>query len=40
MSIPAGANPGGLPLGLQVAAGWMADELLFGWGKRIEAALA
>jgi Asp-tRNA(Asn)/Glu-tRNA(Gln) amidotransferase A subunit family amidase len=39
LAIPSGANSGGLPLGLQVAGGWMKDELLFGWGKRIEAAL-
>lgn len=39
LAIPAGTNSAGLPLGLQIAAGWMDEERLFGWGKRIESAL-
>jgi Asp-tRNA(Asn)/Glu-tRNA(Gln) amidotransferase A subunit family amidase len=33
MNIPSGANDEGLPLGLQVAAGWYEDEKLFHWCK-------
>ncbi len=39
LAIPSGAGEGGLPLGLQIAAGWMEDEALFAWGKMIEEAL-
>ena len=36
LAIPAGANEEGLPLGLQVTAGWNEDERLFEWGRMIE----
>ncbi|MCA9995986.1 MAG: amidase [Anaerolineales bacterium] len=39
LTVPAGFDEHGLPLGLQLAAGWQQDELLFGWGKQVEAAL-
>ncbi len=39
LAIPAGASPGGLPMGLQLAGGWQRDEDLFGWGRRAEATL-
>lgn len=39
LTVPAGLDEQGLPMGLQLAAGWQQDELLFGWGKQIEAAL-
>jgi len=38
LSIP--VRTAGLPQGLQVAAGWMQDERLFGWGRRLEQALS
>ena len=40
LTVPAGLDEQGLPMGLQLAAGWQQDELLFGWGKQIEAALS
>lgn len=39
INLPAGDNPIGLPLGLQVTARFQADELLLGWAGVIEAAL-
>jgi Asp-tRNA(Asn)/Glu-tRNA(Gln) amidotransferase A subunit family amidase len=39
LSIPAGINSNGLPLGLQVAAGWYEDEILFELGPLIQAAI-
>lgn len=39
LTIPAGVDEQGLPLGVQLAAGWQQDEQLFGWGKQVEAAL-
>ncbi len=40
LTLPAGTNEAGLPLGLQIAAGWRADEKLLAWGQMLEAALA
>jgi Asp-tRNA(Asn)/Glu-tRNA(Gln) amidotransferase A subunit family amidase len=37
--LPAGRNAAGLPLGLQVAARWWADEALLGWAKELEKAV-
>jgi len=31
LSLPAGKNAAGLPLGLQVTARWYADEVLLAW---------
>jgi Asp-tRNA(Asn)/Glu-tRNA(Gln) amidotransferase A subunit family amidase len=39
LSLPSGLNRQGLPLGLQVAAGWYQDELLFSYGTLIQAAM-
>jgi Asp-tRNA(Asn)/Glu-tRNA(Gln) amidotransferase A subunit family amidase len=39
LSIPAGINSDGLPLGLQVAAGWYEDEKLIEFGPLIQAAI-
>jgi len=39
LAIPAGSPSGGLPIGLQVAAGWRQDERLFGWSREIEQVL-
>jgi Asp-tRNA(Asn)/Glu-tRNA(Gln) amidotransferase A subunit family amidase len=39
LNIPSGKNPAGLPLGLQVAAGWYEDEKLFAYSQHILAAL-
>ena len=39
LNIPSGKNPAGLPLGLQVAAGWYEDEKLFAYSQYILAAL-
>lgn len=39
LSIPAGFGEGGLPIGLQVAAGWRQDERLLGWGRQLEQVL-
>jgi Asp-tRNA(Asn)/Glu-tRNA(Gln) amidotransferase A subunit family amidase len=36
LTIPAGQAANGLPLGLQLVAGWMADEGLLAWGEGIE----
>jgi Asp-tRNA(Asn)/Glu-tRNA(Gln) amidotransferase A subunit family amidase len=40
LAIPAGSGVGGLPIGLQVAAGWRQDERLFGWSRELEHVLA
>ncbi|MBW8877307.1 MAG: amidase [Acidobacteria bacterium] len=37
--LPAGRNAAGLPLGLQVAARWWADEALLAWAANLEDAL-
>lgn len=39
LAIPVGSGTGGLPIGLQVAAGWQQDERLFGWGRELEQVL-
>ena len=39
VNLPAGRNSSGLPLGLQVAARWWADEDLLAWAESLEAAL-
>lgn len=38
LTLPAGKNPDGLPLGLQVTAGWYQDEKLLHWAKALEKA--
>jgi Asp-tRNA(Asn)/Glu-tRNA(Gln) amidotransferase A subunit family amidase len=40
LGIPAGRNADGLPLGLQVAGRWDADEELLAWGVELQKALA
>ena len=40
ITLPAGKNEEGLPLGLQVTGHWYADEELLGFAAQIEAALA
>ena len=37
LSVPLGHGEGGLPLGLQIAAGWYGDEDLLAWGEPLEA---
>lgn len=39
LSLPAGFNDAGLPLGLQVAGRWYKDEAMVAWAAMIEAAL-
>jgi Asp-tRNA(Asn)/Glu-tRNA(Gln) amidotransferase A subunit family amidase len=39
LSLPAGVTPEGLPLGLQIAARWQADEQLVGWSGLLASAL-
>ena len=39
LSLPAGRNADGLPLGLQLAAHWYADEMLLAWAVEIERAI-
>lgn len=39
LNIPSGADADGLPLGLQLAAGWYQDEMLFAWGRQISKVL-
>jgi len=39
LTLPSGVNQAGLPLGLQLAAGWYADESLLAWGSEIESLL-
>ncbi len=38
LAIPAGSDAG-LPIALQIAAGWRQDERLFSWGHQLEQAL-
>ena len=40
LAVPAGRSASGLPLGLQLAARWWADERLLSWGTQIEKELA
>ena len=40
LSVPAGVNGAGLPMGLQLAARWYDDERLIAWSAGIENALA
>lgn len=40
LNLPAGRNADGLPLGLQLAARWSADELLLAWAAGIERAVS
>ncbi|MEO8358027.1 MAG: amidase [Chloroflexota bacterium] len=40
MNLPAGKNPDGLPMGLQVVANWYRDESLLFWAKNLEHTLA
>jgi Asp-tRNA(Asn)/Glu-tRNA(Gln) amidotransferase A subunit family amidase len=39
VNVPSGWAANGLPLGLQVAARWQADELLLAWAVELEGAL-
>jgi Asp-tRNA(Asn)/Glu-tRNA(Gln) amidotransferase A subunit family amidase len=39
LNIPSGQSANSLPLGLQLAGGWGADESLFEWGRAIEQVL-
>ena len=39
LNIPAGTNKAGLPMGLQVTAGWGKDEALLIWGKDMQETL-
>ncbi len=39
LNLPAGRNADGLPLGLQLAAHWYADEILLAWAVEIERAI-
>ena len=40
LSLPSGTLDSGLPMGLQIAAGWGRDEFLLNWATDLEAALA
>ena len=40
LSIPAGKNEAGLPLGLQLAARWYGDEQLVAWSEAIESVIS
>ncbi len=40
LTIPAGRTSAGLPMGLQLAAGWLQDELLFDWADQLARAIA
>jgi Asp-tRNA(Asn)/Glu-tRNA(Gln) amidotransferase A subunit family amidase len=40
LSLPAGTSSSGLPMGLQIAAGWDQDECLLTWATDLEATLA
>jgi Asp-tRNA(Asn)/Glu-tRNA(Gln) amidotransferase A subunit family amidase len=40
VTVPSGLAANGLPLGLQMAARWQADELLLAWAEGMEASLA
>ncbi len=39
LSVPAGRNAKGLPLGLQLIGRWWSDEKLLAWGRGIETAI-
>ena len=39
LGLPSGTDPGGLPLGLQLAARFGHDEALLSWGERLESEL-
>jgi Asp-tRNA(Asn)/Glu-tRNA(Gln) amidotransferase A subunit family amidase len=39
VSLPAGRNAAGLPMGLQVSARWWADEELLAWAGELESVL-
>ncbi|HNB53867.1 MAG TPA: amidase family protein, partial [Anaerolineales bacterium] len=39
LTLPAGKNSEGLPLGLQLTAGWAQDEMLLAWAKKLETTL-
>ena len=36
MNLPAGKNPNGLPLGLQLVGNWRKDEALLFWAQGLE----
>ncbi len=36
LTVPAGANTDGLPLGIQIAGRWYADEAVLGWAQQIQ----
>ena len=36
VGMPAGRNPAGLPLGVQLIGRWMADENVLAWAERME----
>jgi Asp-tRNA(Asn)/Glu-tRNA(Gln) amidotransferase A subunit family amidase len=40
LALPAGSDDDGLPLGIQLAAGWDRDEALLAWGRGIEEVLS
>ncbi len=40
LALPAGRDDAGLPLGIQLAAGWDRDEALLAWGRGIEEVLS
>jgi len=40
VNVPHGQAANGLPLGLQLAGRWKADEQLLAWAERLEADLA
>ena len=39
LALPSGAGKSGLPIGLQITAGWWQDEALLDWGLALEEAL-
>lgn len=39
LALPAGCHRDGLPMGLQLAAAWYADEALFTWGEDLQTVL-
>ena len=40
ITLPAGLASNGLPLGLQIIAGWQEDEILLAWAGQIATGLA
>jgi Asp-tRNA(Asn)/Glu-tRNA(Gln) amidotransferase A subunit family amidase len=40
LNLPAGQSPEGLPMGLQVTAGWAMDEALLSWAEGLEGTVA